>query len=196
MKQFMIFTQPFCEANWLGALLTYKDFVTVLDPSLYMKSVHDLDMLLALRMRGFIDTNMALLWPEVVDRAPGMRLAVIRRPREEVLLAGEMAGVANGNEEDAMRRLDIALNEIESLSGVLRVAYDGLAGEAGLKRLFEFCLPYKWDREWYKFCAALRGGMELPNNALIAQRNLDGIAQTFGPAVAYYNTRLAERPRA
>ena len=194
MKPFVVFTQPFCEATWLGALLTYKDYVALVDMSLALRSVNDLDMLLARPRVGYVDTNLALLWPEVIDRTRDARFVVVRRPVEEIVKQGEKLGMEG--QEDGLRRLDLALNEIEGLNGVLSLCYADLAKPSGLKRLFEFCLPYKWDPEWYSFVAQMRSSERVPNNAILAQQNLDGISNTFGHAVVYYDMRLREAQHA
>lgn len=190
MKQFIVFVEPFCEAAWLGALLSYRDYKVLTDISLAMQSTQDFDKLLAEPRRGFVDTNMALLWPEIVERRPDIRMATVHRPRAEIYAAAADMGMAG--DEPGLDRLALALREIEGLSGTKAFTHDELLEEKGLRRLFEFCLPYRWDTKWYAFCRELRGGRDLPMNAVQAQHNIQGIQNTFGSAVAYYNSRLRD----
>lgn len=190
MRQFVVFAEPFCEAAWLGMLLSHRDYVAYVDASLAMQSTADFDKMLGDAKHGFVDTNMALLWPEIVDRSPSMRMATVRRPKAEIYAAAADLGMAG--DEPGLDRLSIALGEIEALSGVMRFEHEELLEEKGLKKLFEFCLPYKWSKEWYGFCREFRAGREVPHNALLAQQNVAGIQNTFGPAVVYYNSRLRE----
>lgn len=56
-----------------------------------------------------------------------------------------------------LRRLDAKLDQIERrVPGVLSMAFADLADEATCARIFEHCLPYPHDPQWWAHCAATR----------------------------------------
>lgn len=56
----------------------------------------------------------------------------------------------------SMRMLDRKLDQIEKrIPNTLRVTYDELQTEAACQAVFEHCLPYKFDREWWEAIAPI-----------------------------------------
>lgn len=108
-------------------------------------------------------------------------------------VAAEMQSSGLAPAIPALRRIDFALNEIESLSNVLRVEYSKLDEEDTARRLFEFCLPYPFDKDWWE--AGRKVPVEVPVASLAAKAVLNerGYVNTFGKAIQYYDGRLAER---
>jgi hypothetical protein len=63
----------------------------------------------------------------------------------------------------AMMRLDRKLEQIERrLPNVVSVAFEELGTEDGCRRLWQHCLPYAWDGEWYARLAPVNLQISLP----------------------------------
>lgn len=191
MKPFVVFTLPCPREAWLAAFLSYADVTCVYNASLDLRHIDDLYSVLDVPRHGFVDTSLAMLWPEIVDHVPFARLVTVRQPVEQVLAYMAERGFATA--ESAVRRLDFALNEIESLSNVLRLGHDELEHEAGARKLFEFCLPYQFDLAWWHTGKDVP--IEISASALAAKAsaNAEGYFNTFARASHYYDKRLAEQ---
>jgi hypothetical protein len=107
---------------------------------------------------GTAETAGAPWWRLVEKIAPGVKVLVVRRPVEEVVDSYRRMGM--GVDLDALRvglsRLDKKLSQIEHrMPGVLSVAFDSLREEETCARVFEHCLPYCHDHEWWKLLSPL-----------------------------------------
>jgi len=191
MRHFFIFALPQSKIPWLAEFLTYKDWLCLNNISLAMKNVRDLDTMLERPRIGYADESLAMIWPEIVDRAPSARLVTIRKPVTDV--EAEMAQGGWTDYGNALRRIDFALNEIESLSGTLRIDYDKLDTEPTAKRLFEHCLPYPFDREWWNFMRTKRVEQNPGIIQAAIEHNAHGYVNTFSSAARYFDKRLAEQ---
>lgn len=187
MKPFVVFALPRSKTAWIGALLSYKDCMCYHDPSALFSSVADLQRLFATPKVGAVDTALALLWPDVVEQLPQVKLVVVRRPEAEVVASLTKLGLEPPFQ---LARLSRALRDVESLSGVLKLKFEELDTEAGCKRLFEFCLPHKWDRDWWKFLRHQNIQVNIAEAARRVIANNAGISQTYGAAVRYYDKLL------
>jgi len=187
MRPFVVFAMPRSRSAWLGAFLTYGEWVCLHDISAAFQSTEDITRVLGRPHTGICDTQIALLWPEVIEASPSARLVTLRRPKNEIIASGERLGFNTSKIGHAIDRLDIAMKEIEGLSGVLKITFADLATEAGCKRVFEHCLPHLFDRGWWQAISPMNIQVD-PEIALVRiQRNLAGIATTYKSAVHYYD---------
>jgi hypothetical protein len=161
--------------------------------SVALKKASDLDLIFDRQKFGIADTSLALIWPEVIEKLSHAKIVVLRRPIDEVLYAMTLQGYDPRAVEGALRRIDFALDEIESLSGVLKVKFDDLFKEPTAKRLFEFCLPYKFDPDWWAIAKSVI--VEQDQQVLQAKlaANAVGYNNVFGQACAYYDGRLKQK---
>jgi hypothetical protein len=193
MRPFVIFALPRSRTAWLGAFLSYKDWVCFHEPSVGFRTKEDIKKVLDIPNRGIADTNLALLWPHVVQAAPHARIVTVRRPLEEVLSSGEKLGFPAAEMRQPMERLEIALDEIERLSGTKRFEFRELDDKAKMKELFEFCLPYPFDEGLWQYAKQARVNAIPEHFIARALHNRDGVADTFGSAVAHYESLRRER---
>jgi GNAT superfamily N-acetyltransferase len=101
---------------------------------------------------GTVETAAAGYWRLAGRLAPNARIAVIRRPVNDVI--DSLRAIGWSADGVAFRRIleayDRKLDQIEArVPGVLSVSFDDLATEEGCSRLFEHCLPYRFDPEWW-----------------------------------------------
>lgn len=146
----------------------------------------DLRAWLAIPSTGTAETAAAPFWRTLMNLRPDARVVVVRRPVDQVVESLTRLGhwADRGRLEADIRRLDAKLNQIvKRVPGVLVVSYESLASEEGCKRVFEFCLPFKHDPDWWRYWAKI--------NVQIDMRHL----------VQYYNankpqiSKLAEQVR-
>lgn len=193
MKPFVVFAMPYTRDAWIAAFLSYRDVSCLYNVSLDLKSIDAVYRLLEAPKHGLVDTSLALVWPEIVDHAPHARLVTVRRDPSVVLDEMVSRGFDRQANAPMIERINFALDEIESLSNVLRLEYDDLGQEATAKKLFEFCLPYSWDKEWWEAGKDIPIEISAASLASKVSANAEGYQNTFGSASRYYDRRLAEK---
>ena len=190
-RNFAIFATPRSRSAWLGAFLTYRDWVCWHNPTIGLHGVGDLDKLLHRPMTGICDTSWAVLWPEVIDRDPSLKIVVLERDVDEVIDSlREIGPFDEGQARVILARLRIALGELKQLSGTLTISAASLEDPAVAKRVFEFCLPYKFDPEWYSVISKINIQPDIANLLSMAKANSRGLANTYGLANSYYDSRV------
>lgn len=98
---------------------------------------------------GTVESAAAPFWRLIPQ---DIRVVTVRRPVEEVL--DSVMRVLPGSDMAAMDKLlraaDRKLDQVEArILGVMRVEFADLARESGCARLFEHCLPYPHDHDWW-----------------------------------------------
>lgn len=99
-------------------------------------------------MSGTCETGAMLGWRLLRHYIPDVRIAVVRRPRGEVLYSLSKFGLAGLEAE--MERRDAMLDLIGSLPGTLSLDWRGLGNPEGAGALFEFCLGKQFDLEIWR----------------------------------------------
>jgi GNAT superfamily N-acetyltransferase len=133
-----------------------------------MRSLDDVRSWLAMPLTGTVETAAAPFWRLL--EGPGgfgeVKVAVVHRPPSEVVASFLTAapGMFDADRlETLISRLDGKLRQIERrLPGVLSLTFDDLATEAGCAAMFEHCLPYRHDRDWWERCASVNLQTDLP----------------------------------
>ena len=152
---FVIYALPRSRTAWLSAFLSYGGWACLHEQAIFMRSLRDVRRLTARPRTGSVETAAGPAWRLLRHYAPEHRAVVIRRPVEEtveaMMEAGRNAGAAY--DEDHLRRAmrygDRCLTQISDQPGTLTLDYSDLAGEAACQQIFEHCLPYPFDREWW-----------------------------------------------
>lgn len=152
---FVIFALPRCRTVWLSRFLTYAGWQCGHDELLHCRSLQDARAWLSLPCTGTIETSAAPFWRLLPD---DVTVAVIRRPLGEVMASLRRGGLEF---DDAvmlrhLRMLDRKLDQIaHRRPNVLATTFAELGTEAGCRRLFEHCLPYSHDNNWWKLLSPL-----------------------------------------
>lgn len=178
-EPYIVYALPRSKTFWLSHFLTYRDWNCGHDELRHCRSLDDVRSWLSLPFTGTVETSAAPFWRLV----PGIKSVVIRRPVEEVTesmlrLGFNIDPVVFTN---FIRRFDRKLDQIEQrVPNVLSVTFDELITEDGCKRVFEYCLPYPHDPDWYAHMAPLNLQVDLRHVTsyyLAHQQQLDKLAK-------------------
>lgn len=165
MPPFVIFSLPRSRSRWLSAFLAYGDVECGHDEVRHCRSLDDVKSWLSQPCVGSVETAAAPFW-RLLGRFGNVRVATVRRPVGEVVasLQAAMPGVFDtAATTAAMARLDRKLEQIERrMPSVVSVTFEELRTEAGCRRLWQHCLPYAWDAEWYARAAPVNLQVSLP----------------------------------
>lgn len=114
-----------------------------------MRSLDDIKTWFSQPYIGSVETAAAPWWRMLDKLAPNARVAVVRRPVDEVMDSlMQIPGLAFDRAmlEHEMRKLDRKLDQIEArIPDVMSVSFDGLNDEATCAALFEHCTGEKPD---------------------------------------------------
>lgn len=159
MVPFIIFALPRSRTRWLSEFLTYGDYQCAHDQARFVRGVDDVRGWLRQNWTGTVETGAARWWRLARRLRPDARIAVVRRPVDEIVesaLKLDMQGVCTFDRLALTRelnRMDRALDRIALEPGVLSVSFRDLADEATCATLFEHCLPYRHDHDWWESIA-------------------------------------------
>lgn len=154
MSPFIVFALPRSRTAWLAAFLTYRDWTCHHEIAVDMRSMEDVKWVFSLPNIGSVETAAAPGWWLLRYHVPDLRMAVIRRPVADVVesLMATDPGVATYDRQklrNAMEYGDRMLSQIAALPGVLSFDFKNLDHEDACAAIFEHCLPYGFDREWW-----------------------------------------------
>jgi GNAT superfamily N-acetyltransferase len=104
---------------------------------------------------GTVETAAAPYWRLV----PQLKTVTVRRPVDAVVESMRQFQLPQVDWDlftRYMQRLDSKLNQIEKrVPNVLRVTFDELQCEDACKAVFEYCLPYQFDKQWWSAIAPI-----------------------------------------
>lgn len=119
-----------------------------------MRSLDDVKAWLSQPCTGTIETLAAPWWRLASTCQNDMRTVLIRRPVADVVASLAALGFDPVAVLPMMNKLDRKLDQIEArVPHVFSISFAELATETGCARLFEHCLPYRHDPEWYALMA-------------------------------------------
>lgn len=149
MQPFIILGMPRSRTYWLSRFLSYGSWHCGHDELQHCRSLDDVRSWFAQPDIGTVETAAAPFWRLLPKDA---KVVTVRRPIEEVL--DSVMRVLPGSDMAAMDKLlrgvDRKLDQVEArILGVMRVEYRYLAHESVCKTVFEHCLPYQHDHDWW-----------------------------------------------
>jgi hypothetical protein len=165
----VVFALPRCRTKWLSVFLQYGAFQCGHDQLRHCRSLDDVRSWLSQPCTGTVETAAAPWWRLLRRWAPETRVAIVRRDPAAVFaslrrMPYEMDWAYIVRE---LQRQDAALDEIaDRWPQALSVTYADLAHEDACARLFEHCLPYRHDHDWWASLA--------PQNL---QADVDGVVR-------------------
>lgn len=154
---FIIYGLPRSRTAWLSMFLTYKDWTCHHEKMMHMRRIGDFKELMSAPNTGAAETGACYGRCLMKWFAPNLKEVVILRPVEEVmesLMKIDMEGTFTFDRQKLQKLIEKgrrALDKIAKDPKVLVIEYADLEKEETCKRLFEFCLPYQFDREWWKY---------------------------------------------
>lgn len=157
---FLILALPRSRTFWLSKFLSYGDYECGHEEARFLRTVEDARLWLTQDHRGAVETSIAQFWRLFRHFNPSLTIITIRRPVAEVvrgLMSLDMTGVCQYDEAALtkyMTTLDAKLDQIEKRLGALSVKFSDLDDEETIRRVFETCLPYPFDRVWWEYAKA------------------------------------------
>ena len=149
IRPFVVMGLPRSRTAWLSRFLSYGDWICGHEELRHCRSLDDVTSWLSQPCVGTCETTAAPFW-RLLD--PDIRVVVVRRPVAEVVDSlMRLPGCVFDREAltHAMTRLDRKLDQVVKRCGALEVSFADLATEETCARVFEHCLPYRHDSEWW-----------------------------------------------
>ena len=178
MRPFLILALPRSRTAWVSKFLSYGDVHCGHEQLRYARSISDVQSWFALNMTGTCETNALHHWRLARAICPSLRLVTIRRDPGEVahsLCSLDTRGNAYfepGETLTVARRLSSKLDQIESRTDAIRIDYDSLATEVGLRRLWEATMPYPFDSQWAVALSGVNIQLSIPHLMKYFRANL------------------------
>ena len=154
---FVVFALPRSRTYWCSRYLSYGGWHCGHDEAAHLRSEADVRSWLAQPATGTVETAAAPFWRLLRHYRPDARVAVIRRPVDEVLASCMATAPFDATTlHRSLRRLDAKLDQItHRWPNALSISYAELATEEGCAALFEHCLPHRHDPDWWRLLAPL-----------------------------------------
>ena len=153
---FIVYGLPRSRTAWIAAFLTYRDGTCHHAVAITMRSVADVASFFQRPRTGAAETAAAPGARMLRYLVPGLREVVVRRPVADVvdaMLRVDVSGVATYDRAKLVRNMEYnsrALDRVARHKGVLVLDYADLDMEDACSAIFKHCLPYSFDREWWK----------------------------------------------
>lgn len=193
---FVVFTAPRSRSFWASKFLSYGGWLVSHDEIMHLRSLEDIRSWLAMPGAGTVETSAAPFWRTLVELRPDCRIATIRRDPEASLesICRVVPDIDRHVTRRMVRYINAKLDQIEARCGnVCTVTFDELATEQGAARLFEHCLPFRFDPAWWAAYAQLN----LQCNIMALQRYYFAHAKQLAKLTAQVKHRsiAAMRPK-
>jgi hypothetical protein len=174
MPPFLIFSLPRSRSFWLSRYLSYDAWHCGHDELRFARSLDDVKSWLGQPCTGTIETLAAPWWRLARTLRPDVRIIVLRRPVPDVVASLARLGFDPAAMTPLMARLDRKLDQIAGrVPDVLSVSFDDLIHEETVARVFEHCLPYRHNPDWFALMA--------PKNLQIPMAPLIRYMQAYQP---------------
>jgi len=145
---FVVLALPRSRTYWLSRYLSYEPWICGHDELQHMHTLDDISTWFTQPHIGTVETAASPFWRLLPKDA---RIAVVRRPVDDVLASLARQGVAGDGVTALVTNCDRKLDQIERrVPDVLSVRYDGLAREDVCAALFEHCLGQRHDHKWWR----------------------------------------------
>lgn len=151
---FIVYALPRSRTFWLSRYLSFGGWHCGHDELRHCRSLDDVKSWFSQPCTGTIETLAAPWWRLAQTLCPTIRTVVLRRPVSEVVESLARQGFDPALMLPMMTRLDRKLDQIAArVPGVVSVSFADLATEEGCARVFEHCLPFRHDPEWFALMA-------------------------------------------
>jgi hypothetical protein len=153
---FIIYALPRSRTAWLSKFLSYGEWTCYHEQTAYANSLEEVSAFFSHPHTGTAETVATTGRALLKHHIPGLKEVVILRPIEEVIRSAN--NIYLGGEfvldQDILRkgliRAERELRRISEDKNVLTVKYEDLNKEDACVQVFEFCLPYKFDKDWWE----------------------------------------------
>lgn len=133
---------------WLSRFLSYGDWHCGHDESRHMGTLDDVRAWLSQPCTGTVETAAAPWWRLALHYRPDLKIVTVRRPIAEIVASAARVGWTV--DPAKLRRRSAKLDQIEArVPGVMKLSYADLAREDVCAAVFQHCLPYAADHDWW-----------------------------------------------
>ena len=166
---FVVFAMPRSRSAWLSSFLTYGDWQCAHEELRHVRSLADVQSWLSMPRTGTVETAAAPFWRLLRQFRPDARVLVVMRPAAEVVesfLKLDLRGEGSFDRSQLIRmtrRLEAKLWQIaERWPGARICRFEDLNDEETCREVFEFCLPYAHDHEWFSRVSTVNVQCSMP----------------------------------
>lgn len=155
---FVVFSMPRSRSAWLSAFLTYGEWQCGHDELRHVRSLDDVRSWLSMPCTGTVETAAAPFWRLLREIRPDTRVVVILRPIPEIVHSFQRLGAPFDADALAktLRRLEAKLWQIaERWPDAKAFTFRDLGNEEVCREIFEHCLPYRHDPQWFARVSAV-----------------------------------------
>lgn len=148
----MIFALPRSRTAWLSRFLTYGDWICGHEELRHVRSLDDVTAWFAQPCTGTAETAAAPWWRTIQKINPDIYVVVVRRPVADVVESMMSLGLPfdRARLTAVIKRHDRKLDQVERrMKKVMSVSFSDLAREETCAAIFEHCLPYPHDPDWF-----------------------------------------------
>ena len=145
----------------LSRLLSYGNYDCGHEQMRYLRGLEDAQAWLSQDFTGTAETCAAPWWRLMLRLRPDIRVLIVRRPVHDIVdswLRLDMRGVCTWRPDilaRAAERTNRYLDRIAArVPAALTVQFADLGDEETGRRIFEHCLPYEFDQDWWARWAA------------------------------------------
>ncbi len=174
---FIIYGIGRCRTAWLSEFLTYREWKCYHERAMFMRSLSDVTEFFSEPRMGTVETGAPYGRCLLKWLVPGIREVVVLRPVEECvdsimrLDVSEVAVFDRVKLTKILQKGDRALRKIARDPNVMVINYEDLNREDACAAIFEFCLPYKFDRPWWEYYKDLNIQMDMKSLILYRFQN-------------------------
>lgn len=178
---FIIYALGRSRTAWLSAFLTYQEWTCFHERALTLRKADDIRDFLSNPYVGTAETAAIQAHPLIMYYRPDIRIVVVHREVEDAIAAMATAYDKCGIPYNLPKMKSIfyrAAREMQRLSdnsNVLNISYADLDQEGTCSKLFEYCLPFSFDREWWAKFNGRKIEADLTEIVLYHSRNRNAI---------------------
>lgn len=153
---FIVYTAGRSRTAWLSSFLTYGDYRCHNEVAIKFRRMSEVQRFFADDKTGSAETAAAPGWRLINHCAPSIRTVVVQRDEKDIVASFarmEIAKIAAVNEERLRKVVAYENRCLEAISaqpGTLTVRFEDLDKPSVCKAVFEHCLPYEFDFDWWE----------------------------------------------
>lgn len=162
MTPFIVLSLPRSRSAWIARFLSYGDMRCGHDLATTCETVKEFTNLLGAEYAGTAETGAVVGWRAIRRLRPDLKIAVIRRPVDEVYHSLARFGVGSPALMAELSKRDAMLDEVGRLRGVRSFSFSDLNSVTSCQELFEHCLGSPFDWEWWECLANVNVQVDVP----------------------------------
>ena len=147
---FIVFSLPRSRSAWVSRFLSYDGKRCGHDIATQCGTMQEFAERLNDDCVGTAETGAVIGWRAIRRVLPDVRIAVIRRPVQDVYNSLARFGLGSSVLLDELSERDAMLDQVARLPGVRSFSFADLNGISACQELFEFCLGVPFDWEWWE----------------------------------------------